>query len=73
MASLVKIDQRLASVELILAKQNAHLEDHLRRTGKLEKSVEHVETHVKRVQGAAKIISLLLTLAASVWGLIKFH
>lgn len=68
---LIRIEGRLISIETTLAKQSAHLEDHLRRTSVVEDALPPLITHVRRVEGGAKILVIFGTFFASTLAFLK--
>ena len=62
------ISDRIQSIDVTLAKQHVILDEHIRRTGLLEKRVEPVEKNMVMFQGFLKFlgmpIGLLTTIAA---------
>lgn len=63
-----KLDSRLDSIDITLAKQHVSLDEHIRRTELLENKVDPIEKHVVFVNAAFKILSavgaIILGLAA---------
>jgi len=53
---LDKINERLSSIDGHLAVYNEQLKNHIRRTELLEQKMEHVDTHVKMVNGIVKFL-----------------
>lgn len=65
----LKIDDtndHLASIDVILQGQHITLKEHVRRSNLLEAKIVPLETHVYRVEGALKLITLLAAIAAVV-------
>jgi hypothetical protein len=60
------ISEHLGSIDVTLASQHVSLKDHIRRTTALETALMPVKTHVNRVEGALKLITLIATIAAIV-------
>ena len=56
---LIKIDSRLSSVDITLAKQHEQLAEHMRRTALAEESIKYVNRHVNMVEGGLKILGLI--------------
>lgn len=52
----VELEKRLASIDKNLAVYNQQLEYHIHRTDLLEEKLEHVDTHVKMVNGVFKFL-----------------
>ena len=71
MASFKEVEYRLASIETVLARQDQKLTDHLRRTSHIEEAIEPMKTHIRRVEGGAKVIGLIFTALVSFLGLFK--
>jgi hypothetical protein len=64
---LEKIEARLNAIDVTLVKQHASLEEHIRRTNLLEAKMEHVDSHVKYMEGGLKLLGILALIA----GLVK--
>lgn len=60
---LDKIDDRLGSIDVTLAKQAVSLDEHIKRTNLLEKKLEPVERHVMMVNGVLKFLGVLAIMA----------
>jgi hypothetical protein len=56
---LDKLDEKLGSMDNTLIRQEEQLAYHIKRTDLLEQKLEPVETHVKRVDGAGKLLGIL--------------
>ena len=67
---LETIDGRINTIDVTLAKQHVSLDEHIRRTEILESKLEPIDTHVKMVNGALKLIGGL-ALLASIYRYIK--
>ncbi len=61
------ISSKMHSIDITLERNTASLEEHVRRTNILETKVEHVDSHVKMMNGALKLIGILALVA----GLLK--
>lgn len=59
-----EILERLHRIELIMERNTTSLEEHMRRTEVLEQKMEHVDTHVKMVNGIVKFLLALSALTA---------
>lgn len=59
-----RIDQRMNSVDITLAKQSEILDIHVKRTNILEDSLKPIQRHVAMVDGAIKFLGLLGIIAA---------
>lgn len=64
-----KLDERLDKIDVTLAAQHESLKYHIKRTDLIESSLEPINTHVKNVQGALKLIGLVAVLAGIIEGL----
>lgn len=60
--SLVSLDKNLDSIDKTLIKQEASLEEHIKRTAILESKLEPVEAHVNKVNGAFVLLGVLSTI-----------
>jgi hypothetical protein len=60
---LAKLDSRLDDIHEVQIKQQASLEEHIRRTSLLEEQMEPVRKHVYMVQGVGAFIGLLALVA----------
>lgn len=79
---LDKIDDRLNTVDVTLAKQHEQLAHHIHRTNLLEEVVEKlradvkpVQAHVQRIDGGLKLVgfvAVLLGILASVLKVVEF-
>ena len=58
-AKLDDLHEHLVSIDKTLHGQHISLVDHIRRTALLEKSLEPIKSHVSKVQGAVKFLSVL--------------
>lgn len=54
-----KLDARLDSIDVTLAKQHEQLSIHIKRSDLLEQQVEPLKTHVATVSGALKLLGSL--------------
>ena len=63
---LVKIYERLNSIDTTLAAQHVSLREHIRRTEILEEKLQPVEKHVAMVDGALKLLGVIGIVAAIV-------
>lgn len=68
-----KIDDHLASMDKTLVKQEANLEEHMRRTELLEEQHKHFETelepinaHVNQVKGVIKLLAFIVPIIATI-------
>lgn len=57
---LDQVSDKLHAVDITLAAQHVSLEDHIRRTELLEEEVRPIKRHVDRVNGALKLLGVLL-------------
>lgn len=69
LAELQAINSRLRDIELRLTEYNAHLDYHILRTDELqetnesiEKTLDMLKAHVYKVQGAAALIVIAVTI-----------
>jgi len=67
-----KMDSRLDDINVILAKQQASLDEHVRRTLLLENRMDPIEKHVSFVNAAFKLIVGAGTLVGVYAALSKF-
>ncbi len=74
-----KSDERLDSIDITLVRQNATLEEHVRRTELLEDKTNQlsddlkpVEKHVAMVTGALKLLGIVGTIVAIIVGIVEF-
>jgi hypothetical protein len=66
----LEIRDRLSAIEVKLAKYNALLAEHIKRTELLEKDVAPIKRHVYMLQGGASLLGLLALIAA-IWSAIN--
>jgi hypothetical protein len=68
---LERLDERLDTIAVTLARNTSSLEEHIRRTEILEQDFKPVKSHVTLMNNAAKVSSALLAaiLAAKSLGL----
>lgn len=59
-------NDHLSAIDSTLAAQHVSLREHIRRTALIEKELAPIKTHVNRVEGALKLISVAAALAAIV-------
>jgi len=67
--TLDSIDQRLDSIDMTLVKQEANLEEHMRRTEQVEKALSPVVKYVEQIKGAGKLLGII-ALISGIIGLI---
>lgn len=67
-----KLHENLTEVLVILERNTVNIAEHIRRTNLLEQRVEQVDTHVKNVNGALKLLGVLSTLFG-IYAAIKAH
>lgn len=67
---LLRVEDRLDSIDRTLVRHDENLSEHMRRTELLEQEVkavrselEPVEKHVYRLQGVLKFVGVLITIA----------
>ena len=75
---LDKIDGRLSSIDVTLAKQEVNLQEHMRRTQLNEQAIEKItenlvpiNKHVGHVEGAFKVLGMIATAAGVIVGIAK--
>lgn len=66
-----EIQKSINSIDITLAKQNASLEEHIRRTEILESKITPVEVHVHMVNGVLKFIGVLALIAGFAASIVK--
>lgn len=66
-----KLDERMDESNIILAKQEVSLSEHIKRTNILEDKIEPVERHVQLVNSILKIIGGIAVLMSIITGIIK--
>ena len=59
-----KLGGHLSSIDVTLARQEASLSEHIRRTALLEDKIEPIENHVSMVSGIVRFIGIVATVAA---------
>lgn len=64
------IESRLTSIDQTLGKQEAHLEEHIRRTGLLEDQVLPIQSKMQQMTGAFKLLTGISVIAGII-GTIK--
>jgi hypothetical protein len=57
-----KLHENITEILVVLERNTASLDYHIKRTDMLEAKVEHVDKHVKMVNGAMKLIGVLATI-----------
>lgn len=62
---LEKVQEDVTEIKIIMARNTASLEEHVRRTNILESKVSHVEEHVVFVQRLSKLIPWTLGVVVS--------
>ena len=77
-AKFDKLDERLESIEkaqaeanIIAAKQEVNLEQHMKRTEMLESRMEPVERHINILNGALKAIGAGAVVVSLITGILK--
>jgi hypothetical protein len=65
-SKLDRIDERMNSVDVTLAKQSEILDIHVKRTNMLEDSIKPIQRRVAMIDGAVKLLGLLGIVAAIV-------
>lgn len=60
MEKLDKIEARLDTIDLTLAKNTFSLEEHMKRTALLEEQFKPVKKHVELINTAAKVVSSII-------------
>jgi hypothetical protein len=51
-----KVFEKIASIDVTLAKQHVSIDEHIRRTNILENDIRPIKAHVNRVEGALKVL-----------------
>lgn len=69
--TLERLDSSVDSINVTLAKQEAHLGEHIRRTELLEEEMKPVRDHVNRVNALLLLLGGLLALIGAVKGVIE--
>jgi hypothetical protein len=54
-----EILQKLSSIDVILTKQQASLDYHIRRTDILEEKIKPIEVHMTELKGIVKLLKLI--------------
>lgn len=66
-----EIQKSINNIDVTLARQNASLEEHIRRTEILESKITPVEVHVHMINGALKFVGLLALIAGFAASIVK--
>lgn len=59
--TLKRMNERLQSIDLTLAKQEVNLENHMRRTEINEEAIASLRAHMDRLQGGLRLLVHLAT------------
>lgn len=59
-----KIADNISDIKVTLGEQHISLVEHMRRTAIIESKLEPVITHVHRIQGALKLITVITAIVA---------
>ena len=73
---LLNMDSRLNNIDVTLAKQSVILTEHVKRSTMLEEQLKPVQKHVAMVDGALRLLGILLVIAgviAAFWQAWKSH
>jgi len=54
-----EIQKDIGEIKVILAEQHVSLKHHIKRTDLLEKKLEPIDTHIKMVNGALKLVGFI--------------
>lgn len=57
-------NDHLVSIDITLASQHISLKEHIRRTAILERDISPIKRHVNMMQGALKLLGVLVTIIA---------
>jgi hypothetical protein len=68
---LDKVIEKLQDIDRTLIRNTISLEEHMRRTILLEQAIEPLKAHVLMVNGAMKVMAVLLTIAGVVASVLK--
>jgi hypothetical protein len=63
---LSKVDSRLDDIHEVQIKQQASLDEHIRRTAILEKQISPIQKHVHMVQGVGAFLGVMALIATIV-------
>lgn len=66
---VARVDERLDSIEVVMAKQEENLRIHMKRSDQLEAIVSNLQKNAHMVQGIGAFIGLLALLATIVTAL----
>jgi uncharacterized coiled-coil protein SlyX len=73
-----KIEDRLISIDTTLAKQEVHLQEHMRRSAANERAVEllsqqlsPIKKHVAMLEGSLKFVGILSLVLGVIGGVLK--
>ena len=69
--SVDRLDVSVDAINITLAKQESHLEEHIRRTELLEEEMKPVRDHVQRVNGLLLIFAGIFACIAAVKGFLE--
>lgn len=68
---ILKLDDRLDSVDKTLVKQEANLSEHMRRTALLEDEIKPLKKHVWMFEGGLKLLGIISLVGGLVGGLLR--
>lgn len=66
-----KLDKNQSESNIILAKQEVSLSEHIKRTNLLEERLEPIEAHVQLVNGILKTIGGIAVIVTIISGIVK--
>jgi hypothetical protein len=69
-----KMESRLDSVDVRLAKYNSELEFHIARTNQIEDQLLPIVSHVEQIRGVVKLVGIVaafIGLIATVYGVLR--
>lgn len=70
--TLEKVQEDVTEIKIIMARNTASLEEHVRRTNLLESKVGHVEDHVVFVQRLTKLVPWSLGIVVSLLAILTY-
>lgn len=73
-----KIEERLTSIDVTLARQEGHLQEHMRRSEANERAVEvlgqqlgPIKKHVNMLEGSLKLLGIMSLIVGTIGGVLK--
>lgn len=70
-SDIKEISSDIKAIDHTLVKQQASLDEHIRRTNILEQKLEPIEKHVQMISGVLKFIGILSVIAGFIVSLMK--